>query len=136
MVNTRRLMVAVAALAWLTPPPVAAAQESRAVELAVPRAPSSQEGVYLSVQVGVITRGTEIEITTPSGKWIGTVSPFAIRPGQPAGTYIFPLDPTLIQNGHITVDLSLTHPGTPTRSPTPDEVPKVSIRYMPVGTAR
>ena len=136
MVNVRLLMAAVAALAWLALPRAEAAQESRAVALTVPHAPSPQEGIYLSVQVGVIIRGTEIEIATPSGKWIGTVSPFAIRPGQPAGTYVFPLDPTLIQNGHITVDLSLTRPGMPDRPPTPDEVPKVGILYMPIGSAR
>jgi hypothetical protein len=129
-------MVTVAALAWLAPPHADAAQNSRAVALTAPHAPSPQEGIYLSVQVGVITRGSEIEITTPSGKWIGTVSPFAIRPGQPAETYVFPLDPTLIQNGRITVDLSLTRPGMPNRPPTPDEVPKVTIRTMPIGSAR
>jgi hypothetical protein len=93
-------------------------------------------GLYLAEQVGIITRGTEIQITTPSGEWIGTVSPFAIRAGQPAGTYVFPLSPTMIEAGHLTVDLSVTHPGTTARPPTPDEVPKVSIVYMPVGTAR
>ena len=132
-----RLFVEVAAaLAWLALPHVEAARKSRAVELALPRAPSSREGIYLSVQVGVITRGTEIQITTPSGRQIGTVSPFAIRAGQPAGTYVFPLDPSMIQNGHVIVDLSITRPGTPTRPPTPDEVPRVGILYMPVGTAR
>lgn len=134
--SVRLLVVAVSALAWLALPHVAAAQESRAVELALPRTLSAQEGLYLSVQVGVITRGTEIQITTPSGQQIGTVSPFAIRPGQPAGTYVFPLNPNMIQNGHVTVDLSITRPGSPARPPTPDEVPKVSIVTMPVGTAR
>jgi hypothetical protein len=108
------------------------AQDSRAVELALPRAASPREGVYLAVRVGVIVRGTEIEITTSSGAQIGTVSPFAIRPGQPAGTYVFPLDPTMIRNGRITVHLKLTRAGIPARSPSPDEVAKVSILFMPI----
>jgi hypothetical protein len=136
MVSLRLFLVAVSAVAWLALPHVEAAPQSRAVELTLPPAPSGQVGLYLSVQVGVITRGTEITITTPSGEQIGTVSPFAIRPGQPAGTYVFPLDPSLVRNGHVTVDLAVTRPGTPTRPPTPDEVPKVGIVYMPVGTAR
>jgi hypothetical protein len=129
-------MVAVSALAWLALPRVEAAQDFRVVELALPRAPSSQEGIYLSVQVGVITRGTEIEITIPSGEQIGTVSPFAIRAGQPAGTYVFPLTPSMVRNGRVIVDLSITHAGMAARPPTPDEVTKVSILYMPVGNAR
>jgi hypothetical protein len=124
------------ALASLALPHLEAAQQSRAVELTLPRTPSAQEGIYLSVQVGVVTRGTEIQVTTPSGQQIGTVSPFAIRAGQPAGTYVFPVDPNIIHNGRVIVDLSVTRPGTPARPPTPDEVPKVSILYLPTGTAR
>lgn len=134
--SVRLFVAAVLALPWLVPPHAGEAQESRVVELALPRTPSPHEGVYLSVQVGVITRGTEIEITTPSGEQIGTVSPFAIRAGQPAGTYVFPLEPSMVRNGHVTVDLSLTRAGMAARPPTPDEVPKVGLLYMPIGNAR
>jgi hypothetical protein len=136
MVIARTFVLAMSALAWLALPHAARAGDARAIQLTVPPAPSSQAGMYLSMQVEAIPRGAEIQVTTPSGEWIGTVSPFAIHAGRQAGTYVFPLNAGMAQNGHVTVELSVTYPGTAARPPTLDEVPKVGIVYIPVGTAR
>jgi hypothetical protein len=132
MVIVRSLAAAVLALPWLAPPFVLGAPKSSVVELVMPRAASSREAVDLSVQVGAIAKGTEIDITTPSGELIGTVSPFAIRPGQPAGTYVFPLHEGAIENGRVVVAMSLRRAGEAARAPTPEEVIKVSIVFTAV----
>jgi hypothetical protein len=105
------------------------ATTARVVELALPRAVSANEAVDLEVQTGVMPRGTEIDVTTPSGGLLGTISPFAIPPGHPAGTYTIPLSASDIVNGHVTVQLSLKGYGIPPRPPTASEVRNVSIGY-------
>jgi hypothetical protein len=105
------------------------ATTARVVELALPRAASADEAVDLEVQTGVMPRGTEIDVTTPSGELLGTISPFAIPPGHPAGTYVIPLNANDIVNGHVTVQLSLRGYGIPPRPPTASEVRNVSIGY-------
>src|SRR5580658_535240 len=57
------------------------ATTARVVELALPRAASANEAVDLEVRTGVVLRGTQIDVTTPSGELLGTISPFAIPPG-------------------------------------------------------
>lgn len=100
-----------------------------AVELAVPYSAAANERLDLQVQTGVMPRGTQIEVTTPSGELLGTISPFAIPPGHPAGTYTIPLSAGDIVNGHVSVRLSLKGYGIPPRPPTANEVRNVSIGY-------
>ena len=127
MVSIRPALAVMLAVGGLASPYADVAETSRVFELAIPRPASPQQSAYLSVEVGVIAKGTEIDITTPSGMLIGTVSPFAIRPGQPAGTYVFPLSPDTIQNGRIIVQLAVRRAGAPTHAPAADEVPKVTV---------
>jgi hypothetical protein len=127
MVSIRPTLAVVLALCGLASLQANAAETSRVFQLAIPRPASPQQSAYLSVEVGVIAKGTEIDITIPSGVLIGTVSPFAIRPGQPAGTYVFPLSPDMIRNGRMIVQLAVRRAGAPTRAPTADEVPKVTV---------
>jgi hypothetical protein len=101
----------------------------RVVELALPRAAAADERVDLQVQAGPVPRGSEIDITTPGGELIGTISPFAIRAGRPAGTYTFPLPARDIRDGRVTVRLSVRSAGTTPRAPTADEVPNVSLGF-------
>jgi hypothetical protein len=129
MVIVKSVAAAVLASPWVALPLAWGAPKSSVFEIVMPRAASPREAAELAVEVGVIAKGTEIDIATPSGASIGTVSPFAIRPGQPAGTYLFPLDPDAIQNGHVTVALSMRRPGEAARAPTPDEVRNVSIVF-------
>lgn len=105
------------------------AATARLVELALPHAAAANEAVDLEVRTGVMPRGTEIDVTTPSGELLGTISPFAIPPGHPAGTYTIPLSASDIVNGHVTVQLSVKGYGIPPRPPTASEVRDVSIGY-------
>jgi hypothetical protein len=100
---------------------------NRVVEVTVPRGIAANETADLEVQTGVLTRGAQVDVRTPSGRLIGTISPFAIRPGQPAGTYSFPLTRDEIRDGHVTVCLSVRLAGQPARAPTPAEIGQVTI---------
>ena len=132
MVSTR--FAAAALLAWLWPAVPWAAEPPNAatVTVALPRPVATNEAPALTIQVGVIPRGAEIEIESPAGDSIGSVSPFAIRPNHPAGTYVFPLKPAMVRDGRVTVVVSVALGGMPSRAPTPDEVQRLGIEYIRV----
>ncbi|MGO9238779.1 MAG: hypothetical protein ACLP4V_33510 [Methylocella sp.] len=106
--------------------------DRRIVDVVLPRPAASNETIGLAVRVGFLPRGTEVEVTTPAGELIGTVSPFGIRDHQPAGTYTFPIRQSMIHDGHVAVSLSVKRAGTQTRAPTPDEVTDVSVVFIRV----
>ena len=127
MVKASPIAAVALAFAGLSPAHAEAVATSRAVELALPRAVSANEAIDLEVQTGVLPRGTEIEVTTPSGERIGTISPFAVRSGHAAGTYTLPLKASDIHDGRVTVRLTVIQYGMPERAPTADEVPNVGV---------
>src|SRR6185436_20386879 len=92
-----------------------------ALVLTLPHALREGETAFLVVTVGVIQRGAEIEITTPAGRLLGTISPYGIRPGREAGTYTIPLPADAISGKRVSVRLSLSANGRK-RAPTKKEV--------------
>ena len=132
MVNAKPVQAAVIAILGLASPNAEAASDVRVIEVALPRAAYPNEAVELAVQAGVLARGAEVDVTTPSGAHIGTISPFAIRDHRPAGTYSFPLNSSMIHDGLVTVYLSVKRHGMPPRAPTPDEVKDVSVVFTRV----
>jgi hypothetical protein len=105
------------------------AQEAsgRTVNLALPHALREGETAWLLVTVGVIPRGAEIEITTPSGRLLGVISPYGIRSGNAAGTYTVPLPADAISGRRVRLLLMLDLSGKQ-RVPTAREVKKVRVR--------
>ena len=95
---------------------------AREVTLILPHALRAGETASLEVEVGAIERGEEINIVTTSGRLLGVISPFGIRPGQQAGTYTVPLPADAIAGGRISLRLSLDQYGHPQRAPTAEEV--------------
>src|SRR5689334_19827773 len=90
--------------------------------VAAPHPPRPGETPLLEVTLGHVARGQEVEITTPDGRLLGTVSPFGIRPGRAAGTYLVPLPADAIHGEKVAVRLQITQPNGPARAPTADEV--------------
>lgn len=103
------------------------------VTLSLPRPLRSGETAWLEVEVGVIERGAEIEITTPAGRSLGTISPFGIRSGREAGTYTIPLPADAISHGQVSLRLSLDQYGHAQRAPTSEEVKGIRVKIMPAG---
>jgi hypothetical protein len=105
------------------------AQEAsgRTVNLALPHALREGETAWLLVTVGVIPRGAEIEITSPSGHLLGVISPYGIRSGSAAGTYTVPLPADAISGRRVSLLLMLDLSGKQ-RAPTAREVKTVRVR--------
>lgn len=99
----------------------------RVETLVLPNALRPGETAWLEVKVGVIARGAEIEIATTSGRLIGVISPFAIRTGNEAGTYILALPPEAISKDRVSLRLSLRYSGS-SRAPTLQEVQSVHVK--------
>jgi len=107
---------------------LAVAQHStgRAVTLQLPHALRPGETATLLVSLGVIPKGARIEVTTPSGRILGTISPYGIRAGRESGTYTVPIPSDAIIGRRVCVTLSLAF-GDTHRAPTEKEVKGVRV---------
>jgi hypothetical protein len=129
-----RLAAAVALMALVAP--LAAAQDgptrdtnmsAQELTLALPRPLRPGEPAWLEVQVGPISRGRVITITSATGHPLGTISPFGARVGEAGGTYTLPVPPDAIRDGKLTVRLTISQGGGPPRAPTAEEVRGVKL---------
>jgi hypothetical protein len=102
--------------------------------LVLPRPLRAGETAWIEVQVGPISRGQEIDVTTASGRELGVISPFGGRVGQDAGTYTLPVPADAIRDGRLPVRLTITQFGAPPRAPTEQEVRSVKLNVA--GAAR
>jgi len=109
------------------PPP-----DARRIVLDLPRAPAAEEAVWLNVRVGALWRGARILVLTDDGTLLGAISPFAVVPGQEAGTYTIPLPESAVREGRVAVRLVLEGPRKATRRPTESEVEDVGLIYVPI----
>ena len=101
--------------------------------LRLPHALKSDETALVEVRVGKIGPGQEIEITTSAGQTLGVISPFAVRAGQPAGTYTLPLPTGVIEGNRLDIRLQLTQSNAKPRAPSNQEVlgVRVIIQELP-----
>lgn len=97
------------------------------VILVLPHPLHAGESASVVLQVGAIARGQEIDVTTGSGRALGTISPLGIRTGQAAGIYTLPLPDDAFQDGRVSLRLSMTQFGAPPRPPTIEEVRRVTL---------
>ena len=102
------------------------AASALAVTLTLPHAPRAGEAAFLDVTLGVIPRGAEIGITTPSGHSLGTISPYGIRSGEEAGSYSLPVPADAIHGKRLPLLLTLTYEDEQ-RTPTKREVKRVRL---------
>jgi hypothetical protein len=105
----------------------ACATQAGDITLALPHTLHAGEMAWIEVQVGVITRGQEINVTTTSGRDLGTISPHLVRSAQDAGTYSLPVPGAAIRDGHIDIRLAITQAGASPRAPTSAEVHGVKL---------
>jgi hypothetical protein len=106
---------------------------SQNLSLVLPHALAAGETAAIEVQVGPISRGRQVIVTTAAGRPLGTISPFGTRAGQDAGTFTLPVPADAIRDGRVAVRLTITEAGGPPRAPTPQEVRGVKVT---VGGAR
>jgi hypothetical protein len=115
---------AVGALALLA---LAATVPGRDVILVLPRPLQADETAWIEVRVGPIGPGREIDVATATGRTLGAISPFGLRPGRDAGTYAVPVPREAIGDGRVAIRLTVTGAGGPARAPTTQEVRGVAV---------
>jgi len=125
-----RVAVAVAVVVLSTV--LAYGLNGRDVTLALAHPLQAGEALSLELTVGAISRGSEIEITTPSGRMLGTISPYGPRSGREGGTYTVPLPADVVSNNNVCLRLSITEYGRAQRAPTSDEVKSVRLKTATV----
>ena len=97
--------------------------------LALPHPLGTGETAFIEVQLGAISRGRVVTITTADGQPLGTVAPFGARPAQTGETYNYtlPVPAAAIRDGHLAIRLTISEPGGPPRAPTAQEVRAVKL---------
>jgi hypothetical protein len=98
--------------------------------LAVPQVADGY-ALVLHVRAGVLRRGAEIDVYG-NGVLLGTVSPFATRGGDEAGTYTLALPDTLQHARRIALKFVLTEAGRKPRVPTARELRDARLAAIPV----
>jgi len=128
----RRTAVALALLELLAHHAEAAmAQETaRVMTLVLPRPLAKGSLAWIDLQLGRLGPGQEIDVTTATGRNLGTISPFGMRVGQDAGTFTLPVPADAIVDGRLTIRLAVTQSGA-ARAPTPEEVRGVTLKVAP-----
>lgn len=124
------MQIAVSALVLSTV--LAYGLNGRDVTLTLAHPLKAGEALSLELTIGAIPRGSEIEITTPSGRTLGTISPYGARSGREGGTYTVPLPADVVSNKNVSVRLSITEYGRAQRAPTSDEVKSVRLKTATV----
>jgi hypothetical protein len=119
---TTAAFVLVALLAWGWS--MVSAQE---LTLTLPHPPAAGGVAWLQVRVGAIGRGQQIDVTTETGRRLGTISPFGVRSGEAAGTYTLPVPADAIHDGKLSVRVTISRAGTAPRTPTPEELRSVKL---------
>lgn len=109
---------------------VAQPSAHRAMTLTLAHEPRADERVTLVVTVGVIPRGARIVVTTPTGRLLGTISPYGIRAGREAGTYTVPVPVDALSGRCLSVRLSLELAGKHS-APTKKQVKRVRVQVVP-----
>lgn len=100
------------------------------VVLTVPRAPAADEALWLNVRLGVLERGARVLVLSDDGKLLGAISPFAIVPGQKAGTYTIPLPESSVREGRVAVRVVVEEAERVTRPSRRGEVEDVALEYV------
>ncbi len=111
------------------PPPMAQPQQigdARAMTLALPHSLRKGDTAWLLIEVGVVGHD-QIQLTTQDGRTLGTISPFAIRSGQPAGIYTVPVPVEALADGHLALRLSVVSSDHARRAPTAKEIQSVRL---------
>jgi hypothetical protein len=106
---------------------LAAAAVAQELTLALPHPLAAGETAFIQVELGTISKGQVIEVTTAAGQTLGTISPFGARPGQGAGTYTLPVPADAIHDSRLAIRVTITQPGGPPRAPTAQEVRGVKL---------
>jgi hypothetical protein len=108
-----------------------AAQESRIIELSVPRALRSGDAVELQVTTTApLPPGARVVVETEQGDVIGAVTPFGVPAADGGSTATVPVPRMAIVDGRLRLRLQVVTQGAPPRAPRADEI-KLNLIVSP-----
>jgi hypothetical protein len=125
-------LVLAALLTGAGPAPAVTPPGADRIVLTLPRPPAPGEAVWLTVRVGALGRGPRVLVLADDGTLLGVVSPFAIAPGRPAGTYTIPLPEHAVREGHVAVRVLVEERQGVTRAPARGEIEDLGLEYVRV----
>src|ERR1700733_5281318 len=102
----------------------------RTVSLALPKVLAENDGVWLELKIGNLTKGSEIEIWSVEGRFLGVISPFgpASRDTRVVATYVFPIPRDAVDNDRLEIRLVVDGPNHVERAPTKRNVRSVKLK--------
>ena len=127
----RGAVVAIAVLGSSIP-----AVSATALDHAVLVAPSGDRGAQsfsLAVKVGAIGR-QRVDVATGDGQFLGAITLFGVRPGEPGGTFHIPVPAEALKGGKLDVRFKIVGGGsdpTVSRAPTEAEVVSAVLEAAP-----
>lgn len=83
---------------------------------------SAGANAWLEVQAGPLAPGQRIRVTTATGEIIGAIAPFGPAQRRHPGIYTLPVPAAAIQNGVLSVRVTVLEGNKPPRAPTAAEV--------------
>jgi hypothetical protein len=102
----------------------------RNVSLKLPKSAAQNETIWLELKVGVLTRGTAIEIRTAEGRLLGVISPYGakFRDADAVSIYAVPVPREVVDKGQLAVRLIVTGPNHLQRTPTKRDIRSVRLK--------
>jgi hypothetical protein len=102
----------------------------RRIDLKLPESIAQTGNIWLEVRIGALTKGTEIEIYTSEGKFLGVISPFGSGhfDKEASSGYIIPIPREAIGEGQLALRLLINLPDRSNRAPTKREIRGVRIK--------
>jgi hypothetical protein len=97
----------------------------RTLTLPYPLAPGAI--AWLQVEVGPLAPGQRVRVTTKAGELLGAIAPFGPRERQLAGLHSLPVPAAAIQDGSLSVVVTITEGSNSSRAPTPEEVRNLEL---------
>jgi hypothetical protein len=110
----------------------------RNISLALPKTLEQTDSIWLRLQTGNLTKGSEIEIWNVEGRFLGVISPFgpASRDPRDTATYIVPIPREALKDGRLELRLIVNGPNNAERAPTKRDVRSLKLKVTSGSAAR
>ena len=106
------------------------AGNGRSMSLTLPKAPAQTDNIWLQVKIGNLAKGTEVEIWSVKGRFLGSISPFGAASRNPAdsSTYTVPIPRDAVKDDRFEFQLVVKGLNNSERAPTKKDVRGVKLK--------
>lgn len=112
--------------------------EGRKVTLTLTKGLEPTDAVWLTVKIGSFPKGSELEIWTVKGRFLGTISPFGnpSRDIKDTSIYTVPIPINAIKDKRLELRLTVNDANNKERAPTKNDVRSVKLKVTSSASAR